>query len=565
MAIKRKKKHGRVYLEEYKSVRINGKVKSIYLRSLGPENPVDQSPAPKPKILDRLEHGPSLRAGAVTLLWELACQLNFVGIIDEICCGEQRIEGPSPGKFFTAWAINRVLDPLSVTTLEKWIPTTDLPRLMGLSPAKFTKKSFLTALDFVCYDDNTTGQIRDFTPQIDDALYRHWRESHPLTQGETETVAYDLTSLLFFGVGCSLAELGYNAKRVKRRQVNLALLVSKQDKYPISHFVYNGTRNSSSTIRNLIARLKETSIDPGTIIWDRGNVSKDHVKMIELADWKLICGVPKSSKEVNSIIDNTDVPLNPDTFIHKSRSGHIYAVRTKGQLFGRNRSVIVYASQDQRVSKINAQNEVLSEIGKELDALSEKGQKWSEAQLHKEINSIVGEWENYVHTRVKRKGNGPRIEWKYKSRQISASECSLGKYLLLSTDESLSPNEVIKTYFEKDFVEKVFRTLKTFEEIEPVRHRLEQRVRAYIFVCVLAFRLLADLHYRLIKILSPNGAQEQVDALLRELERVERVQVRLGHQVKIWYLNVTRKNIETLEKMEFHDLLKETTEVNFKM
>ena len=563
MTIKRKKKHGRVYLEEYKSVRMNGKVKSIYLRSLGPENPVDQSPASKPKILDRLEHGLSLRAGAVTLLWELACQLNFVGIIDEICCGEQRIEGPSPGKFFTVWAINRVLDPMSVTTLEKWIPTTDLPRLIGLSPAEFTKKSFLTALDCVCYDDKTAGQIRDFTPQIDDALYRHWRESHPLKQGGTETVAYDLTSLLFFGVECSLAELGYNAKRVKRRQVNLALLVSKQDKYPISHFVYNGSRNSSSTIRNLIARLKDTSIDPGTIIWDRGNVSKDHVKMIELADWKLICGVPKSSKEVNSIIDNTDVPLNPDTFIHKSRSGHIYAVRTKGQLFGRNRSVIVYANQDQRASKINAQNEVLSEIGKELDALSEKGQKWSEALLHKEINSIVGEWKDCVHTRVKRKGDGPRIEWKYKTRQISASECSMGKYLLLSTDESLSPNEVIKTYFEKDFVEKVFRTLKTFEEIEPVRHRLEQRVRAYIFVCVLAFRLMADLQYRLIKISGTKGAQEQVDDLLRELERVERVQVRLGHQVKTWYLNVTRKNIETLEKMGFHDLLKETNEVDF--
>ena len=84
-------------------------------------------------------------------------------------------------------------------------------------------------------------------------------------------------------------------------------------------------------------------------------------------------------------------------------------------------------------------------------------------------------------------------------------------------------------------------------------------------MCVLAFRLLADLQYRLIKILSPNGAQEQVDDLLRELERVERVQVKLGHQVKIWYLNVTRKNIETLEKMGFHDLLKETTEVDFKM
>lgn len=56
-----------------------------------------------------------------------------------------------------------------------------------------------------------------------------------------------------------------------------------------------------------------------------------------------------------------------------------------------------------------------------------------------------------------------------------------------------------------------------------------------------------------------------MDDLLRELECVERVQVRLGHQVKTWYLNVTRRNIETHEKMGFHDLLKETTEVNFKM
>ena len=35
--------------------------------------------------------------------------------------------------------------------------------------------------------------------------------------------------------------------------------------------------------------------------------------------------------------------------------------------------------------------------------------------------------------------------------------------------------------------------------------------------------------------------------------------------MKTWYLYITRKTLETLEKMEFHDLLKETTEVDFKM
>jgi hypothetical protein len=212
MTIKRKKKHGRVYLEEYKSIRIGEKVKSIYVKSLGPEKPVSRVQRAKPKVIDRLEHGSSYRAGDVTLLLELAYQLDFIDIIDGICCGKTGVEGPSPGKFLTAWAINRVLDPISATKLEKWIPTTDIPLLMGLSPSDFTKEAFLTALDFVCYEDRTIGQIINFAPQIDDALYRKWRERHPLQPGEKETLAYDLTSVLFFGVSCPLAELDTTRK-----------------------------------------------------------------------------------------------------------------------------------------------------------------------------------------------------------------------------------------------------------------------------------------------------------------------------------------------------------------
>ena len=55
---------------------------------------------------------------------------------------------------------------------------------------------------------------------------------------------------------------------------------------------------------------------------------------------------------------------------------------------------------------------------------------------------------------------------------------------------------------------------------------------------------------------------ERADRLLCEMGRVERVQVRLGHQMKIWYLNLTRKNQETLRKMGFPDLLKESVEVD---
>jgi len=61
-------------------------------------------------------------------------------------------------------------------------------------------------------------------------------------------------------------------------------------KHPIAHFVYNGSRHSASTVKNLLARLNAVSIEPGTLIWDRGNVSRRYVEMVEDMGWKLICG-----------------------------------------------------------------------------------------------------------------------------------------------------------------------------------------------------------------------------------------------------------------------------------
>ena len=107
--------------------------------------------------------------------------------------------------------------------------------------------------------------------------------------------------------------------------------------------------------------------------------------------------------------------------------------------------------------------------------------------------------------------------------------------------------------------------MKTSEEIEPVRHRLENRVRAYIFVCVLAYRLLAEIQWRLDTFSERKGVWKDADAFIQDLERVERVEVKLGHQVKNWHLNLTGMSDKTLEMIGFKDLFKETVEVDFKL
>lgn len=559
MAIKRHKRGDRVYLSEYKQIREGKKVKSEFLRYLGPEDQIKEGIKPKKRVLDRIQMSRSHRAGDIRLLWRIAEDLDLIGIIDRICCQEFVIQGPSPGKFLTAWAINRVIDPESCTQLERWVPTTDLPLLTEIDPELFTKDAFLSSLDFICYYDNTNHRIVDHTTTIEDTLYQSWRSEHPLPPGDKENVAYDLTSVLFFGVNCPIAELGQNSKKVKRHQVNLALLVSKYDKYPITHFVYNGSRHTSSTVKNLMSWLMETSIEPGTLIWDRGNVSKEYVNIVESAGWKLICGIPKTSNKVVDLLDKTDIPLTPGTFAHKSKMGHIYAVKTKEQLFTKERSLVVYINEDMKTNKININNEALAMIGEELDALSKKGKNWSEAKLHKATDSIVGQFKDYIHVRVKRKDDGTRIEWKYKTREIGKAKRSFGKCILLSTDDSLSAKGVIKSYFEKDYIEKVFRILKTNENIEPVRHRLEHRVRAYMFVCVLAYRLLAGLRSQISNALGEERAWEKTFELLRDLSRVERVEVGFGKEIKTWYLNTTKKSNDMLKKIGFENLFKEET------
>ncbi len=149
------------------------------------------------------------------------------------------------------------------------------------------------------------------------------------------------------------------------------------------------------------------------------------------------------------------------------------------------------------------------------------------------------------------------MTWEYRKRELDDATHRDGKFLLVCTDDRMSACEAVRMYFSKDFVEKVFRTLKT--EAEPVKHRLEHRVRAYLFVCMLACRLVAALRYQLEEAGVEGEPAEYIDSLLRDLTRVEKVEVRLGNEVRTWYLNVTTRVAEGLKVLGQGDLLKEET------
>ncbi len=371
MAIKRHRRGDRVYLAEYRSIRQGKKVVSKFIRHLGPADGQQRPAGRGGKILDRLAHGSSVQAGAVRLLWALSDDLRFRAIIDGIC-GEDSAGDRTVGKFLTVWAINRLLDPESATKLESWVRTTDLPALAGMPPDAFTKDAFLRALDAVCRHEPSLGDLVDRTPELNEAMYKHWRSLHPLRRGERETLAYDLTSVLFLGVTCPLAELGYNPAGESRPQVKVAAVASKVDRAPILHIVYDGRRQGRGTWRNLLVGLAKTKVPPGMLISDRGMMGQEFVREARDMGWHVLGGVPKT-QPIGVILSRSSVPETPNTLAMVSRAGSAYAVTVRAKVLDEERSVAVYTNAEREVRKRSERNEALAKIGAALGELAAKG------------------------------------------------------------------------------------------------------------------------------------------------------------------------------------------------
>ena len=552
MAIRRVKKGNCYYLYEYKSYREEGKVKSKFIRYLGVEGGEFKVPKPKIPRVKVLFPERSKRYGDIALLWRIAERANFVSIIDRITVGQAIPNGISPGRLLTAWAINRIVNPDSATQLENWVLTTDLPRLMGVKEDAFSKDRFLAALDMVCSYDPESDRRIDFTNHIDDALYQHWRGHVSLPDPGGEILAYDLTAVLVYGNTCPLVEKGYNSRHSRQHQINLTMLISKKDNYPLAHCIFPGNFSSLSTVQSFFVRINEMGLQPGTIIWDRGNTTKDTILTTERFKWKIITGIPKNTTEVKDILASIAVPMHMDNMIPLQKNGELYAIQTVTPLFGSDRKVTVCLNPDTVNNDIHERNLALRMIREELKTLELSCSGDSASSIQMKVKKIIHGWTRFVTYTVKEEKSGYSLIWSFNEECIRKAANSDGKFLLYATDSSLSAEEVVHLYLSKDAIEKVFRCLKTNEKLEPVRHYLEQRVRAYFFVCDLAYRLITALNWfiRTMKVDKQHEIMQSAE-LIRILSRVERCDLGLPISNEIGYLNLLKKTTEQVERMGF--------------
>ena len=178
--------------------------------------------------------------------------------------------------------IPEVLDYVDVVALYKACEVLELRQIInrhvfkgggvdvGIQATKLNAENLCTALDYF-YPDG-----KDKAVEIEKEIVGKLKELFGI---KMDCLFYDITSTYFEGTKCIIARLGYSRdSKPDELQVNIGLVVTKEERFPVFHLVFDGNETDITTVERTISRLKkEFSITDCLLIFDRGMVSEDNI------------------------------------------------------------------------------------------------------------------------------------------------------------------------------------------------------------------------------------------------------------------------------------------------
>nr|QNO53849.1 hypothetical protein ALDDBJOO_00025 [Methanosarcinales archaeon ANME-1 ERB6] len=517
MQLKAVKVKGRVYYSIVESVRINGKPRHRYVKYLGSRDKLIESLLKGDELTIKAVKVPEVMDyGDVTALYKVCEVLDLRQIINRHVF---KGGGVDIGVQAIFMAINHCVDPVSKNQFAFWYKYTVLEKITDIRAEKLNAENLCTALDYF-YPDG-----KDKTVEIEKEVVEKLKELFGI---KMDCLFYDITSTYSEGTKCIIARLGYSRDgKPDKLQVNIGLVVTKEERFPVFHLVFEGSETDVTTVGRAIARLKkEFAISDCLLIFDRGMVSEDNIGELDGSDYDFICGL-KKNKEVKAMLIEAEAAelTKGQNFVKDLGEGSkLYAVGRVRELYGKERKVVICYDTKKAASKKRDRDEKLKRAERELSAYRDKLTQGNYREMGKvvsKVKAIVKGVSTYFKCTYASEGGRITIDFNRRDGKIADAERLDGKYALVSTRITMSAKEIISAYYDKDGIEKAFCCIKQPIGLRPIRHWLDGRVKAHIFICYLSYLLMKTLEYMLQK----GGLKMSAEYALKQLGRVKYVVV----------------------------------------
>lgn len=373
--------------------------------------------------------------------------------------------------------LNRIMEPKSELGIHEWSKS-----LYGIRHPKDLNQWY-RALDLLI--EHKDSLEKDLYQAQKDLLFNQ----------EIDIVLMDTTSLIYFGDGLkceSILNYGYSKqKRFDLKQVVVGVLMTKEG-IPIGHEVYPGNTNDITAFRELIRIVKvKFRIRRIIIVCDRGMVSENNIKTLELDSYEYIIGIRMrqlKEKEVKKFLSTKDM-----TSVTKDLKGKEISLTD-------NRRLIACFNKVEAEKDKQKRQEIIARL---IIKLKTQG-----------LKSILVNKEYAKYLTIK--ADKPELN----EEKIKHEELFDGKFVL-QTNTKMKLKEVILAYKDLWRVEAGFRTLKNELEMGPIYHYAERRIRAHIFISFLALVLKVVFQKALLNI---NGTLS-INKVIEDIKKIKAVQI----------------------------------------
>jgi len=508
---------GRVYYSIVESVRINGKPRHRYVKYIGSRDKLIESLLKGDELTIKAAKVPEvLDYGDVTALYKVCEVLDLRQIINRHVFKGGGVDVGIQAIFM---AINHCVGPVSKNQFEFWYKYTVLEKITGIKAEKLNAENLCTALDYF-YPDG-----KDKAVEIEKEVVEKLKELFGI---KMDCLYYDITSTYFEGTKCIIARLGYSRDgKPDKLQVNIGLVVTKEERFPVFHLVFAGNETDIKTVGRAISRLKEEfAISDCLLIFDRGMVSEENIGELDGSGYDFICGL-KKNKVVKAMLREVETAelLSEENFVKDLDEGSkLYAVGMVRELYGKERKVVICYDTKKAASKKRDRDEKLKRAEAELSAYRAKLAKGNYREMEKvvsKVKAILKGVSTYFKCTYTLEGGRITIDFKRRDDKIADAERLDGKHALMSTRTTMSAKEIISAYYDKDGIEKAFCCIKQPIGLRPIRHWLDGRVKAHIFICYLSYLLMKTLEHMLKK----GGLKMNAENALKQLGKVKYVVV----------------------------------------
>jgi hypothetical protein len=382
-------------------------------------------------------------------------RLGFASLIAAKPCRERDL--------VLAMVASRIVAPQTKLATTRWWQTTTLAEDFAVSDA--SENALYAAMDWLLQRQGTIEKK---------LAARH------LSAGGL--VLYDLSSSYFEGATCPLAKRGYSRDgKQGMLQVNYGLLTDARG-CPVAISVHEGNTSDSKTFLPEVQRLRaDFGIERMVMVGDRGMISQkaiEEMRTTEGIGWITAL----KSVSIRALIEQGQLQLG---LFDERNLLELSSPDYPGErLMACRNPQLARLRAHKREALLGATETALAKIKARVDAAKLAGQDAIGVCVGKGVNQYK------VAKHFALEIGETTFAFRRKADSIAAEAALDGLYIIRTSvpANEMQAADCVRNYKSLANVERAFRSLKTVDlKVRPIHHRLADRVRSHIFLCMLAY------------------------------------------------------------------------------